>query len=65
MKYRIEVLRMVANEVTVEASTPEAAVTEADRRDFPMPPVQDGQVLDGWEYVVYDKAGKELHRVEP
>lgn len=63
-KYKVEVLITVAQTVEVEAETPEAAHREVSRADYEMPPIEEGNVLDGWEYVVYDENDNELLREE-
>lgn len=64
--YRVEVLRMVATTIYVEADSPEAAASEVQRADFDVPPISENDpVLEGWEYVVSDQDGDtELYRTE-
>jgi hypothetical protein len=63
-RYAVEVLRTVATTVEVEAEDPDEAHRKVNDRSFPLPPIQEWEPLDGWEYVVYDEAEQEVLRID-
>lgn len=59
-KYNVEVEQTSVASLEIEAETPEAAIAIVDRRDFPLPPLEERSVLKGASYRVYDEAGVEV-----
>ena len=52
--HHVHVQRTITTEVMVEAETPEAAVSSVSHSDFPLPPYDQWEIIDGWRFVVYD-----------
>jgi len=61
-KFKVEFQRTVDVTVTVEAADADEAEDKAMRRDFPLPPVDEWELLKGGNVRVWDEAQAELLR---
>ena len=63
-KFTVYVERSVECSVEVEAADEHEAYSLVDKADFPLPPAEEWEPIEGWRYVVQDADGRELLDVD-